>query len=82
MLKGIVGLLGFDFIKNKTVRGVVRVAANVGLALAATTPVGGPILAVMGVSPSPEAGAVLGAAQLIIEAVRGSVKHSKDEPEK
>jgi len=73
----IVGLLGFDFIKNKTVRGIVRTVVTAGLAVAATTPAGAAIIGALGVPQTTYATAAAVLAALGgIEGVRGMFKHS------
>lgn len=75
-MKSISHLLGFDFIKNKTLRGIVRVVATAGIAVASTTPLGGAILAAAGVTPSAGAIAIITALGGL-EGLRGLVKHKK-----
>ena len=75
MLKSIAGIVGFDWIKNATVKKVVRLMFNAGLVLAATNPAAAPILAVLGLVPSPEVAAVVTAILGTIEATRNAVKH-------
>ncbi len=77
MFKGIARLLGFDFIKNQTIRKVVRVMVNVGLAaVAGANPASAPLLALIGLVPGPGAVAAAGAILGAVEAVRNEVKHS------
>lgn len=78
MIKGLSYIWGLDFINNRTAKKVLRIALNVAAAVAATTPAGGPLLAVLGITPSPTAGAIVGAALTLAEAVRNEVKHSEN----
>lgn len=64
-------IVGFAWIKNETLRKTVRLAFNVGLVIVAAQPGFAPVLAVIGITPGPEAQAVAGAVGIIAEAVRG-----------
>ena len=66
---------GLDFIKNKTVKKVARVVRDVGAVLLSGTPFGAPLLAVLGVAPTPEAGALVAAGAALLEAIRNQAKH-------
>lgn len=70
----IIKFLGFDFIKNKTLRGIVRVMATAGIALASTSPQGAALLGALGVEPSAAAVAVITALGGL-EGIRGRLKH-------
>lgn len=74
MLNGLNKIIAFGWIKNETARKCVRLAFNVGLVFAASTPAAAPILAVLNLAPSPEAGAIVSAVSVILEAVRNTTK--------
>lgn len=73
-MKPIAGLLGFDFIKNKTLRGVARVVSTAAICIAATTPQGAAVLTALGISPD-ATGLALIAALGGVEGLRKIIKH-------
>lgn len=66
---------GLDFIRNQKAKKVLRVLRDVGAVIVTGTPYGAPLLALLGVTPTPEAGAIVAAGAALLEAVRNQVKH-------
>jgi len=75
-MNNLIALLGFDFIKNKTVRGIVRTVVTAGIAVASTTPAGAAIVGALGL---PVSAKVLGVLTALggLEGIRGMLKHKK-----
>lgn len=79
-MKGIAGIIGFDWIANQTLKKIVRLLFNCGLVFAAATPVGAPVLAILGIAPSATASAIVGGVLAVVESIRNEVKHADDKP--
>lgn len=75
MFKSIAAIIGFDWIKNTTVKNIVRFVFNVGLVVVSGLPQAAPILTVFGIVPDPILAAQVAAAAGLIEAARSAIKH-------
>jgi uncharacterized protein YjgD (DUF1641 family) len=74
-MKSLAYIIGFDWIKNQTAKKVARILFNGGAVIAATNPLAAPLLAILGVIPSPEVAAAVTAILGALEAARNAIKH-------
>jgi len=75
MFKSIARIIGFDWIKNTTVKNIVRFVFNVGLVVVSGLPQAAPVLTIFGLAPDPTLAAQVAAVAGLLEAARSAIKH-------